>query len=51
MDKYHVFGLLGEGAFGRVYKTKRIVDGELVALKVISKVMIYRILHITNLLS
>lgn len=37
MEKYKVIGTLGEGSFGRVYKAKQICDGNLVALKVISK--------------
>ncbi|KAL3269712.1 hypothetical protein HHI36_008772 [Cryptolaemus montrouzieri] len=37
MDKYEVIGSLGEGSFGRVYKAKQISNGQIVALKVISK--------------
>lgn len=37
MEKYEVIGSLGEGSFGRVYKVKQLSNGEIVALKVISK--------------
>ncbi|XP_044755661.1 serine/threonine-protein kinase fused-like [Coccinella septempunctata] len=37
MDQYEVLGSLGEGSFGRVYKAKHLSNGQIVALKVISK--------------
>lgn len=40
MDQYEVIGSLGEGSFGRVYKAKHLTNGQIVALKVISKVCI-----------
>ncbi|XP_063791575.1 serine/threonine-protein kinase 36 isoform X2 [Pseudophryne corroboree] len=38
MEKYHVLELIGEGSFGRVYKGRRKLSGEIVALKFIPKV-------------
>ncbi|CAG9815415.1 unnamed protein product [Phaedon cochleariae] len=37
MDNYEVIRTLGEGSFGRVYKSKQLSTGHFVALKVISK--------------
>lgn len=40
MEQYEVLGSLGEGSFGRVYKAKHLTGGQIVALKVISKVKV-----------
>ncbi|XP_074643571.1 serine/threonine-protein kinase 36-like [Tubulanus polymorphus] len=37
MDKYHVLDLIGEGSFGRVYKGRKKLSGQVVALKFIAK--------------
>ena len=39
MEKYEVLGQVGEGSFGQVYKAKKRCDGEIVAFKVIRKVI------------
>ena len=33
MENYHILGRVGEGAYGIVYKAKRIQSGDIVALK------------------
>jgi len=37
MDNYHVLHLIGEGAFGKVFKGRKKNSGQILALKFISK--------------
>ncbi|KAM9440657.1 serine/threonine-protein kinase 36 isoform 1-T3 [Clarias gariepinus] len=37
MEQYHVFEMIGEGSFGRVYKGRRKFSGQVVALKFMPK--------------
>jgi serine/threonine protein kinase len=39
MEKYDVIKQIGEGSFGKVFRAKRIQDGNFVALKFVPKVM------------
>lgn len=38
MDQYHILEVIGEGSFGRVFKGRRKLSGQVVALKFIPKV-------------
>ena len=33
MDEYQILNLIGEGKFSKVYKARRLSDGQIVALK------------------
>jgi len=43
MDRFNVISLVGEGSFGRVYKAIEISSKSIVALKIISKVIIWKL--------
>lgn len=38
MESYEILTEIGAGSFGQVYKARRIVNGESVALKIVRKV-------------
>lgn len=39
MNKYEIINTIGNGSFGIVYKSKEISTGNIVALKVVNKVI------------